>query len=85
MKTNRLRKVASLKAAHKKTALPIYQLKTEPGKFYNLDGSPFTGQSIEPFAGHFTFVDHQDANEIFQLYTSNKVFEKIRANYGIKD
>ncbi len=84
MKTNRLKKLESLKAATTKTALPIYQLKSEPGKFYNLDGSPYTGQPLDPFAGKFTFLDHEDAKEIFQLYSSDKVFEKIRSNYGIK-
>ncbi len=86
MKTNRLRKILVLKASTTKTQLPIYQLKSDPGKWFNLDGTPYDGHKLPPFTGHFTLLDHGDALELFKLYSSEtKVFEKIRANYGIKD
>jgi hypothetical protein len=85
MKTNRLRKILALKASTNKTQLPIYQLKSDPGKWFYLDGTPYSGGTLPAFTGRFTLTDHSDARALATIYTQGTVFDKIRANYGINN
>jgi hypothetical protein len=87
MKNNRLRKVASLKAATAtKEIWPIYQLLSEPGIWYYINGLPYDGKPLPPFTPQMTLISHLDASGLCEIYGHEyKVFEKIRANYGIEN
>jgi hypothetical protein len=86
MKTNRLRKILALKASTTKPVLPIYQIHSEQGIWYNLDGTPYDGHQLPPFTPKMTLISHLDASGLCEIYGHEyKAFEKIRANYGIQN